>query len=42
MISCNQYDYIEIACMYKFPLRLTLVSNQVVEGTAIDTVLDKV
>ncbi len=37
MISCGQYDYIEIACMYRFPIRLTLRSNDVMEGVALDT-----
>ncbi|KOO05532.1 Rho-binding antiterminator [Vibrio nereis] len=37
MISCNEYDYIEIACMYRFSIRLTLKSGKVIEGTAMDT-----
>jgi Rho-binding antiterminator len=41
MISCGQYDYIEIACMYRFPVRLTLRSNDVVEGIAMDTQLNE-
>ncbi|HFU74774.1 MAG TPA: transcriptional antiterminator, partial [Arcobacter sp.] len=27
MISCHQYDYIEIACMYHYPVALTLKSG---------------
>ena len=37
MISCNQYDYIEIVCMYRYPIRLHLKSGQQLECTAIDT-----
>ncbi|OLQ91606.1 transcriptional antiterminator [Vibrio ponticus] len=37
MISCNQYDYLEIACMYHFPLRLVLLDGSIVEGIASDT-----
>lgn len=37
MISCSQYDYVEIACLYKYPLKLTLTSGDVVVGKALDT-----
>lgn len=37
MIACQQYDYIEIACMYKFPLKLTLKSGLKLEGVACTT-----
>ena len=37
MISCENYDYIEIACMYRYPVRLTLNSCAVIEGVAVDT-----
>jgi len=37
MISCNQYDYIEIICMYHYPIKLTLKSGQIIEGIALDT-----
>jgi Rho-binding antiterminator len=37
MISCNQYDHIEIVCMYRYPIRLTLKSGAVVDCTALDT-----
>jgi len=36
-ISCNLHDYIEIACMYGYRVKLTLRNQQVLEGTAIDT-----
>jgi len=37
MLSCDQYDYIEIVCMYKYPIKLTLKSNETVAGKALDT-----
>lgn len=40
MVSCGNYDYIEIVCLYKYPISLTLKSGQVVSGTAVDTQLN--
>ncbi len=40
MISCNQHDYIEIVCMYRYPVKLTLKSAEIVAGIAVDTVRD--
>ncbi|NOH52079.1 transcriptional antiterminator [Vibrio coralliilyticus] len=40
MISCNQYDYIEIACLYHIPVRLVTESGQIVEGKAMTTNYD--
>lgn len=40
MISCNQHDYIEIVCMYRYPVKLTLKSGEIIEGAAVDTVRD--
>ena len=37
MISCNQHDYIEIACMYQLPLVLTLSDGSTIECEAKDT-----
>lgn len=37
MISCNQHDYIEIVCMYHYPIKLTLKSGDIIEGVALDT-----
>ncbi|WP_151900329.1 Rho-binding antiterminator [Sulfurimonas hydrogeniphila] len=37
MISCQQYDYIEIACMYHYSVKLTMKSGSVFEGKALDT-----
>ncbi|QEY16505.1 transcriptional regulator [Cellvibrio sp. KY-GH-1] len=41
MISCNQHDYIEIVCMYRYPVKLTLKSGEIIEGAAVDTVSDE-
>ncbi|WP_202603928.1 Rho-binding antiterminator [Photobacterium halotolerans] len=37
MISCQQYDYIEIACLYKLPIKLCLADGSEIEGIAQDT-----
>ncbi len=37
MISCNQHDYIEIACMYRLPLVLTLMDGSIIACEAKDT-----
>ena len=37
MISCSDYDYIEIVCMQGYPIKLTLRSGEQVEGVALDT-----
>lgn len=37
MISCPQYDYVEIACMFKFPVQITLQSGELLTGMAEDT-----
>ena len=40
MLSCSEYDYIEIVCMHRYPIKLTLKQNQIIEGTALDTQLN--
>jgi len=37
MISCHEYDYIEIACMYHYPVKLTLSNGSEVTGISLDT-----
>ncbi|WP_221076876.1 Rho-binding antiterminator [Agarivorans aestuarii] len=37
MISCDNYDYIEIACMYRYLVRVLLVSGEQIQGLALDT-----
>lgn len=41
MISCANHDYIEIACMYRFEIRLVLKNGQVEQGKAFQTTLNK-
>ncbi len=38
MISCSNYDYIEIVCLFKYPVEIYLKTGEVVTGRAIDTV----
>ena len=40
MISCNEYDYVEIVCMYHYPIKLTMKKGEVTEGIALDTQLN--
>lgn len=40
MISCSDYDYIEIVCMYRYRVLLYLQSGQELEGVAKDTARD--
>ncbi len=40
MISCGEYDYIEIVCLYRYPVRLTMKSGNFVDGVAFDTQRD--
>ncbi|BED90937.1 hypothetical protein PspMM1_34050 [Pseudoalteromonas sp. MM1] len=37
MISCHQYDYIEIACMHHLSVELVLKNGDSVCGVATDT-----
>jgi len=37
-ISCELHDFVEVACMYGYQLKLTLKNNQVIEGKAIDII----
>jgi len=37
MISCNHYDYIEIACMHRLNIELVLKNGDSVCGVATDT-----
>jgi Rho-binding antiterminator len=36
-ISCDDYDYLEIACLYAYEVKLQLKSGETVEGKAITT-----
>ena len=37
MISCSNYDYIEIVCMHQYPVKITLKSGEVIDCKALDT-----
>ena len=37
MLNCDLHDYIEIVCLYHYPLKLTLSSGAVLTGTALTT-----
>ncbi|WOD08611.1 Rho-binding antiterminator [Marinomonas sp. GJ51-6] len=37
MIRCHEYDLIEIVCMHRYPIRLTMKTGEVMEGIAMDT-----
>lgn len=36
VISCELHDFVEVACMYGYRLKLILKNNQIIEGKAID------
>ncbi len=38
LIACELHDYIEVACMYGYQVRLILKNQQVFEGKAKDIV----
>jgi Rho-binding antiterminator len=37
MMSCQQHDCLEIACLYNLPIKLSLRSGNELKGTAVDT-----
>lgn len=37
-IACHLHDYLEIACLYGYRVKLTLRDGRVLEGQAVDTV----
>lgn len=37
MMSCEQHDYVEIACMYRYLVKLSLKSGAELQGIALDT-----
>ena len=39
MLKCNILDYIELACMHRIPVRLTMKQSDFFEGVAEDIVL---
>ena len=36
IINCELHDYLEIACLYHYRVKLTLKNQQVIEGNALD------
>ncbi|MGP8308814.1 Rho-binding antiterminator [Vibrio sp. YIC-376] len=40
MVTCNQYDFIEIACMFQLPVEITLKNGEIHQGRAFDTGFD--
>lgn len=41
MITCAQHDYVEIACLYRMGVILTLRSGALCRGIALDTVTNR-
>ena len=41
MINCDDYDYIEIVCLYRYPIKLTTKSGAFIEGVALDVTLNE-
>ncbi len=39
-IDCNLYDYVEIACMYRYPVRAATTDGRILTGIASDTMVD--
>ena len=37
MLKCDLHDYIEMVCLYHYPLKLTLSDGTVLTGTALTT-----
>ncbi len=37
MITCNEYDYIEIVCLFRYPVELKLKSGEIRMGVGLDT-----
>lgn len=40
-IACELHDYIEIACMYGYRVKLMLLEHRSLEGKAIDVMIDQ-
>lgn len=41
MLTCDQHDYIEIVCTFKYPIKLTMKSGEYIECRALDTCLSE-
>ena len=40
MISCEMYDYIEIVCLFQYPIEIHLKSGEIVTAIGQDTTLN--
>jgi Rho-binding antiterminator len=36
VIPCELHDFVEVACMYRYQLKLILKNGEVIEGKAVD------
>ncbi|RUO44132.1 transcriptional regulator [Aliidiomarina taiwanensis] len=41
MITCDQHDYVEIACLFQYPVRLHMRAGEAIEGIAVNTCLNE-
>ncbi|TMP30224.1 transcriptional antiterminator [Pseudoalteromonas rubra] len=41
MISCSDYDYFEIVCMFHYPITLSLQNGEELTGVAVDLCRDE-
>ncbi|MEH6450395.1 MAG: Rho-binding antiterminator [Oleispira sp.] len=41
MITCDQHDYIEIACTFRYPIKITMKQGAIIECIALDTKLNE-
>ena len=37
MVSCTEYDYLELACLYHYSVKLTMKVGAPITGIALDT-----
>jgi len=42
MISCDKHDYVEIACLYKFPVSIELKTGEKYAGTATNVTFNQI
>lgn len=41
MLTCQQHDYIEIICMYQYPVNIIMTTGEIIQCKAIDTQLNQ-
>ncbi|WP_413701297.1 Rho-binding antiterminator [Psychromonas sp. KJ10-10] len=37
MLTCNEYDVIELVCLFHYPIKLTMKQGEEISGIAVDT-----